>query len=497
MTYLEDQQMTHRPKPVLTRRRALQLGGLGAGALATGFLAGCGASEPAPLPVAKPGTDPWRRFAGTTINFISENTAPTAAIAANLKPFTDLTGVRVNIGNLELQALVQRVALDMAGGQAQYDVVYADPYQVLAPYSKGLTDLRELDGRSGLPPLEKGLGDFIPTQLRAAGTFGDDGKIFALPYDAPTMIWQYRADIFDRYFDRMSADLGFDPTPGADRTWEEYRKIAAWINDHVDEVPYGTGHQAKQHDSLQCDFSNVLWAYGGDYFENGTEVGLSGSVHPGKCLLREDAAIEAATFYDGLVRIAHPGSRGWDWDGVAAALRAGQIAMTPNWHENAASNEQALPGKIDYAPLPRGPHRSANIYGGTGIAISGSSGGARLGAAWLFVNWATSPDTQLANLKSSVGGGTPTRSSVYELPEVKQAEQRPSKLPNMLTADAVTTAWKSDYIGLRPKIPMWNECDTALFTELSRMLAGQQSPKEAMTNAADRIDDIVARGWFA
>jgi multiple sugar transport system substrate-binding protein len=111
------------PSP-FTRRRLLELGGLGLGAA---FLAGCSSPEtPAPPPPA-PGDDLWRRFDGTTINFISENTAPTAAIAANLRPFTELTGVTVNIVSLELQSLVQRVALDMAGGRAQYDVVYADP----------------------------------------------------------------------------------------------------------------------------------------------------------------------------------------------------------------------------------------------------------------------------------------------------------------------------------------------------------------------------------
>jgi multiple sugar transport system substrate-binding protein len=475
----------------LTRRSALRLGGLGAGLLATAGLAGCGAGSPAPVPPARAGADPWRRFAGTTINFISENTAPTAAIAANLRPFEELTGIRVNIVNLELQALVQRVALDMAGGQAQYDVIYADPYQVLAPYSKGLLDLRELIDDPGMPPLELGVEDFIPTQLRAAGTFGDGGEIYALPYDAPTMIWQYRADLFEKHHDRMSADLGFDPTPGPDRTWEEYFRIAGWLTDNADEVSYGTGHQAKQHDSLMCDFSNVLWAFGGDYFENGDDVGLTGTTDPGRCLLGEDAAVEAATFYNDLVGIAHPGSRGWDWDGVGNALRAGEIAMAPNWHEYAASNEQVIPGKVAYAPLPRGPHRSAHIYGGTGIAISANSGGARRGAAWLFVHWATSPGTQLANLRSAVGGGTPTRTSVYELPEVKQASTRPTELPNMLTAAAVTTAWQTENIGLRPKIPMWNECDTALFTELSRM------PKDAMRHATERIDAIVARGWFA
>lgn len=484
------------PSLGVSRRRALQWGGMGLGMLSAGLLSGC-SQPPADVPQPTPGEDPWRRFAGTTINFISENTAPTAAIAANLEPFFTLTGITVNIVTLELQALVQRVALDMAGGQSQYDVIYADPYQVLAPYSAGLSDLREFAQDPSYPELVGGFEDFIPTQLQAAGTFGGEDEIFALPYDCPTMIWQYRKDIFDTHRDRMKADLGFDPTPGSERTWDEYFQLAQWLNDNVDEVPYGTGHQSKQHDSLMCDFSNVLWSYGGDYFENGRDVGLSGTLAPGKSLLREDAAIEAATFYRDLVGIAHPGSRGWDWDGVAAALRAGEIVMAPNWHENAASNESAMPDSFGYAPLPSGPARSANIYGGTGIAISANSSGARRGAAWLFLNWATSTETQLSNLQSEVGGGTPTRTSVYALPEVEAATTRPSALPNMLTSSAVTTAWEPDFIGLRPKIPMWNECDTALFTELSRMLAGQQTPEEAMSRAADQIDRIVERGWFA
>ena len=137
------------------------------------------------------------------------------------------------------------------------------------------------------------------------------------------------------------------------------------------------------------------------------------------------------------------------------------------------------------------------MYGGTGISISANAKGVERGAAWLFVNWATSPDTQFDNLASDAGGGTPTRTSVYKRPEVMRAEKRPSDLPNMLTADAVRTAWKSENIGLRPKIPMWNECDTAIFTELSKMIAGQSNPEETMTSAADRFDRIVARGWVA
>jgi multiple sugar transport system substrate-binding protein len=231
----------------------------------------------------------------------------------------------------------------------------------------------------------------------------------------------------------------------------------------------------------------VLWAYGGDYFDKGAEVGRFGSDDPGDPLLDRPEAVEAADMYRKLVSVAHPGSKGWDWDGVGEAFAAGEIAMAAEWHEFAASFEASpkLKGKVGYAPLPKGPKRRADMYGGTGIGINGVSPERKQKAAWLFVNWATSQKTQLANLKSKVGGGTPTRESIYKLPEVEKARKPPSKMPNILTTDAVFEAWKPENIGLRPKIAAWNECDTAIFTQLSKMLAGQQGPEKCMSNSKD------------
>jgi multiple sugar transport system substrate-binding protein len=112
-------------------------------------------------------------------------------------------------------------------------------------------------------------------------------------------------------------------------------------------------------------------------------------------------------------------------------------------------------------------------------------------AAWLFLVWATSPETQRMGLFSEEGGGTPTRQSVYDMPEVKRAEKRPSDAPNMLTADAVFKAWEPQNIGLRPKIQQWNECDTTIFTELSKMLAGDKSPEQAMKDAKAGFDQAT------
>ena len=173
---------------------------------------------------------------------------------------------------------------------------------------------------------------------------------------------------------------------------------------------------------------------------------------------------------------------------------AGQVAMGAEWHEFAAGIESSkIAGEVGYARLPRGPTRSANMYGGTGIGINGVAPERQQRAAWLFVNWATSPDTQLSNLKSEVGGGTPTRESIHRLPEVEKARKPPSAMPNVLTTDAVFEAWKPENIGLRPKIAAWNECDTVIFTELSKMLAGSQTAEQCIHFPWKRDENGVKR----
>jgi multiple sugar transport system substrate-binding protein len=58
----------------------------------------------------------------------------------------------------------------------------------------------------------------------------------------------------------------------------------------------------------------------------------------------------------------------------------------------------------------------------------------------------------------------------------------------MLTYDAVSQAWEPENIGLRPKIEKWNECNTVIFTELSKMLAGDKGPEQAMQAAKEGFD---------
>ncbi|HEX7058101.1 MAG TPA: extracellular solute-binding protein [Bacilli bacterium] len=443
----------------------------------------------------------WKQFAGTTLNVITENTPPSSGLAANIDVFEKATGIKVNIEQSNLNEVVEKAGLDFNARNDNYQIIYADPYQILSRMYKNFVDLNTLNNDPSLPHIPGGTDDFIQSQLIADGYMGDKDHLYALPYDNPTMILAYRTDVFAKYKDQFMKDKGYDWTPGPDMTWDQYYEIASWINEKVKEgviteVKYGTGHQAKQHDSLMNDFSNILASYGGDYFQ-AENLGSIGTTKPGKSLLDSPDAIAAAEFYNKLLKQAAPGSTTWDWSGLAEAFEAGQIAMIPEWHEFAASfedpNISKVAGKVGWTILPKGPKARGNMYGGTGIGINKYISEKEQKAAWLFLIWATSPQVQYQILNN---GATPTRYSVYNLPDIKKAISDPNsaeakKLPLASSLSAVQEAWKEGNVYMRPKIPMWPQVDTIVYTELSKMLAGRETPAEAMKQIAKQSNKLT------
>jgi len=445
----------------------------------------------------------WKQFEGTQLNFISENTPPSSALAANIQIFEKATGIKVNIEQSNLDMVAEKVGLDFNAKNANYQLIYADPYQILTKQSRNFIDLNTFNEDPSLPHVPGGIEDFIESQLQADGYMGDTEHLYALPYDSPTMVLAYRTDVFEKYKDQFKADKGYDWTPSADLTWEQYYEISSWINEKVKsgtitEVKYGSGHEAKQHDALQADFSNVLGAYGADYFE-GENLGTVGAAKPGKSMLTSPEALEAAAMYKKLIEVAAPGSTTWDWTGVAEAFAAGDLAMAPIFHENNAmfedENKSKIVGKVAWSILPKGKKRNSNLFGGTGIGISKYASEKEQKAAWLFLVWATSPQAQYMILKSKEAGSTPTRHSVYNLPDVKKGmepgTEEAKAMPNLLPMNAVLEAWKLENVYMRPKVPQWPQVDTIIYTELSKMLFDKQTPEEAMRQIAKKSDEIT------
>ncbi len=441
----------------------------------------------------------WKQYQGKniSINFVSEDTPPTAAIVNHLKEFEDLTGIKVNLTTTSLSEVGTKVLLDFSAAAGDIHVIYADPFIMLAPLYGHFLDLRKFINDPTMPPVPNGIEDFDKMNLEVSGYMIDKEKLLAIPYDAPTMLMTYRTDIFENetYKKMFMDEKKYDWTPGPNITWEQYAEIAEWINQKIadgtiTEAKYAVGSQAKQYDSLMCDFSNVLLAYGGNYFAN-PDFATWGTSTPGGATLDTPQAIQAATIYQRILKQADPGSLSWDWNGVAEAMAAGDLAMSTQWHEYASMfqdpTKSKVVNKVKWALNPSGPAGSKNIWGGTGLAINGYASEENQRASWLFILWATSPDIQKELL---LEGATPTRTSVYNDPEVKQwiADK---KTPLMDTLVVLKQAWEPDHIGLsQGKVVTWIQVDEAIFTNLSQMLTGSKTPEQAMKDATKQINKI-------
>lgn len=423
-----------------------------------------------------------RQFEGITLNFIVENNLYANILTHESEEFSEVTGININVRAVDFDTLIQKINLDFITQAGKYQLVYVDPYQTLNRFYNYLEVLNPYNLAPDEPHITGFMQDFIDFQTAVCSYFLNKDQIYTIPFDSTTMILFYRKDIFEKYKLNMKEALGYEPVPGSkDFTWDRYCEVAEWIDENVpeDEVKYGSGLMAQEHNSIFCEFSNILSAYGGDYFldENINTVGISRYRQINTLNVNFRQALDV---YKQVAGVSAPESLNWNWSDSANAFRNGEIAMMANWDENYTYVEDNLlskvAGKVGYSILPYGDFKSSNIYGGSGIGINKYATEAEKKAAWLYIVWATSKDMQLKVFLHPEGGSLPTRKSAYE----KLNTREPLNVLNTITdkeavtefKDAVQNAWDTENIYLRPKTSDFYDAEKILIHNLHQMLVG-------------------------
>ena len=357
-----------------------------------------------------------------TLNFIVEKNLYANILSHESEEFSRVTGINVKIRAFDFDTLVQKINLDFIAQAGKYQLVYVDPYQTLNRFHNYLEVLNPYNENPKLPKIKGFTEDFFENQTAICSNFLDNENLYTVPFDSTTMILYYRKDIFDKYKDKFYKEMGYDWTPGTSSfTWDRYCEVAKWIDKNVpeEEVKYGSGIMAQEHNSIFCEFSNILASYGGDYFsdENINTLGLETF---DKINVLDKKFVKALDVYKKIASVSAPQSINWNWTDLANAFYNGDIAMMANWDENSTYIEDTgnskVAGKVGYSILPYGDVRSANIYGGSGIGINKYASEKEKNAAWLYIAWATSKEMQLKVFKHPEGGSLPTRKSAYEDP---------------------------------------------------------------------------------
>ena len=360
----------------------------------------------------------WRQFEGTTLNVLATAMPVSDVYAPAIAGFEELTGITVEFTQLNDTDRKNAQLVDFQGGTGEYDVS-----------NVGISNREEFVAGGYLEPLQAFLDDPALTDaawydisdyadgIIAGGYSGADpegGTLVYLPFTAEYFLLWYRKDIFDQ--------LGLT----APKTVDELRTVAdaleaaraagtispyAW----TDRAQPGAGEGGW---NLFCTANRMATQWVD--FQTKTSK------------LLEPGALEVMTFYTDMIKtFGPPGSGNWTWPDISKAFSQGQIAMTVAGNASYGVLEDpetsTVAGKVGYAPPPM-------VAGGLdplwewGWAINADS--ADKGAAWLFVQWATSP-TLMKEISPQFG--VPARTSIYSESGIPRgdAERRVRRVPGL------------------------------------------------------------------
>jgi multiple sugar transport system substrate-binding protein len=425
--------------------------------------------------------DVSKPFAGTTLKLATESTPPSNAINSQLKKyFEEASGMKVEIEVLPLEQVLQKMTLDIASQLGTYDLYYIDQSWA-ASVSEDVFDPREQTAaKPDLAMPNWNIDDFLPALVDGIAKYGD--RWVGVPYDIPIFIFMYRKDIYEK--------MGLKPPASLD----EYLKQAEEITKAMGPEMYGaTGQMKSGHYSLECDWTAWLWGHGGSIF--GRDGKFSGN---------DERGLEAMDYWTKLWKTMPPGVTGWTWDGQGQSVMQGVAATMMSWGEFFPAFDDPSISKVSglmeavRCPPPKHPLRTVADTGFGEIPGVGHQGGSSLAvsknsknpdAAWIFMQWATSADTQV--LITTLGGGTgPTRNSVYDDPRVK-ANNRVG--PGTTRHLDVVRATIANDMGSEPDLPQWAELSNdTIPVRLGKYFAGEYgSAKEAMDDIAQAANEIV------
>jgi len=506
----------------ITRREALKKIGIGTLALVGGNIV---TSKLSPFQLAYASEDEkWKQFAGSKLVFWTENAPHNLVIKTKSNLFKELTGIDIEITDDHIDILIEKVKTANRNKQGDFILYYSQDKPIGAPFFDFAEDLRKFENDPTLPKIPGGVDDDVWEYrwLDVTGRFFGKDKIVAYPYDSAISIMIYRTDIFEKYSKQFEAEYGRPLEYTDETTWKDVLDICQFFkNAKFPDMKYGLFLHGKEGWLGQLDYQRFSYSHGqwmewdfDDWF---------GCEKPGPCKWGDEQSIMTMSKYKEVMNNAHPDSMMHDCFDAHNAYIRGLVAMVPQYGELAALVEKpeqskAAGGRTAYALCPKGEPSwivnggkavNGTNFGIGGIAINRYIKPELQKAAYLFALWSTSHDTQYMILKEV--GGTPTRKSVFELPDVKAAFNRktaPMKnippvemdkgvmvdkiplMPNALTYEASLKGIRPPNIVVGPKIPNFNEYIRIICSEIHRCLSGIKTSEEACMSIKKKTDKL-------
>lgn len=283
------------------------------------------------------------------------------------------------------------------------------------------------------------------------------GSYYGVPWILDTKYFFYNKE--------MLKEAGIAPPD----TWDAVVEAARALKSQG-VVEYPLVWSWAQAEALMCDYTTLLGAYGGRFFDEG-----------GRPAFNTGGGLQALEFMRMTLdeKLSNPASTESLEEDVRRIISQGEAAMALNWTYMFAlandPNESQVAGQIEIAHTPAGPAGAPGVNGSMGIAVS--NGSQNQDEAWRYIQFMTSQEVQNQYAKLSL----PIWKSSYEEQEVVDA------LPQVVP---VAKEQLNDMI-LRPIVPQYNEVSQDMQVEIQRALTGDKTPKQALDDAASSVESAT------
>lgn len=422
-----------------------------------------------------------KRFKGVTLGMTYE-----AGLQA-LEPrnfsgplWQQLTGTGFNVVELSHPDQYSKPIAEYIARSGAYDILEIEPAWipsladggVIAPIDDLVNKHMNKADLEDYHPLYKDL----PTYKGKRWGFFDDGDQFML---------YYRRDVFEDAKLRQAYQAKFGRELRVPKTWDEYAETAQFITDQMAPTLYGAVHFRKAGSpGNQFAFLQQFRANGGVFFDDKT-MRARLATQAGVVTLRQMLAANKASL---------PGNDDLDAVAAWAAWLQGKVAMLHSWpptgrmSENYSQRAKAVnfvprsdvAGKVGYAVMPGGNGEMASGY-----VKALAAGSEHAEAAYLFMQWVTSPAVSLVRVMLPYTLRDPYRLSHYMSPLYR--DLWPAAKEYLVGLSDAANGGVVDLI-----MPGWQDYALSLDRMCTSVWAGAD-PQGALQRAATEWDAITDR----
>jgi multiple sugar transport system substrate-binding protein len=350
--------------------------------------------------------------------------------------------IEITFQNVPAEESNEKLTAQVAGGNPP-DAAFVDASTVAAFAS-----------RKAVVPLDNYIerGDVVDPDdyVDAFKTFTTyEDSLYGLPFDGESTALFYRTDLFE--------DAGIDAPP---TTWDEFQQDAQKLTDPA-KKRYGIAMFAPESAYYWYPW---LWQAGGELVDGDGAPAFNG-----------DEGKKAAEYYVGLTQYAPPDYLNSNSYDGRVAFAQGQVGMyvAGAWFAGTLSSEfPKIEGKWATAPLPEGDAGCGTTIAGDALVVFDTE---KADAAWKWIEFLSEPEN-MATWTYKAEGSTllPPRKSLLESPDL---EKEKPILKGF--ADAMKCGVSNVIVD-----PDWGRKEEALNEELGKAMYGDQSPAQALENAA-------------